>query len=103
MERAVKIQNELGVHARPAAVFVKLANKFDSNIFISKNGIQANGKSIMGILMLAAECGSTVLIRAEGDDSSEAVDKLALLIESKFEDHIQNPKSQIRNQKCKRY
>ena len=84
VERTVKIQNKLGLHARPAAVLVKLANKFDSNIFIIKDGVEANAKSIMGVLMLAAECGSEVVIRAEGNDAKEAVKELAALVEYKF-------------------
>ena len=84
-ERTVKIRNRLGLHARPAAILVKLANKFDSRVFISKNGIKANGKSIIGVLMLAAECGSEVRIRAEGNDAEEAVKEIVVLVESKFE------------------
>ena len=82
--RAVEIVNEAGIHARPAAEIVKLSAKFRSEIFIEKDGMEVNAKSIMGVMMLAAECGSTVMIRAEGDDAVAALDALADLITNGF-------------------
>lgn len=82
--RQVRIPNELGLHARPAAEFVKLSSQFDSEVFIAKGDLEVNGKSIMGVMMLAAECGATVRIRAEGPDAGEAVEALADLVENGF-------------------
>jgi phosphocarrier protein len=86
MEHAseVTIVNKYGLHARPAAEFVKLANRFASEVFIRKDDVEVSGKSIMGVMMLAAECGSTVHIRASGDDAAGAVDALAELIRNRF-------------------
>ena len=83
-ERSVEIRNELGLHARPAQLLVQAADQFRSGIILSKDGVEVNGKSIMGVMMLAAERGSTVLIRAEGVDEREAVEQLVALIERKF-------------------
>ena len=82
--RHVTIPNELGLHARPAAAFVKLSSRFDCEIYIAKGDLEVNGKSIMGVMMLAAACGSTVRIRAEGPAAAEAVEALAALVESGF-------------------
>ncbi len=79
-KRTVIVKNKQGLHARPAALFVQLANKFDSSITISKDDQQVNGKSIMGILMLAAEKGSEIIIVAEGDDAPQALDALEALV-----------------------
>jgi phosphocarrier protein HPr len=86
-ERAVEVVNEAGIHARPAAEIVKLAAKFRSEIVIEKDGLEVNAKSIMGVMMLAAECGSTIMIRAEGDDAEAALDALADLIANGFGEH----------------
>jgi phosphocarrier protein len=86
-ERSVVVVNEAGIHARPAAEIVKLAAKFRSEIVISKDDLEVNAKSIMGVMMLAAECGSTILIKADGDDAEAALDALAELIASKFGEH----------------
>ena len=83
-ERSVRIENRNGVHARPAAEIVKLAARFKSDITIVRDDLEVNGKSIMGVMMLAAEFGSTVILRAVGPDSEAAVDQLATLISSKF-------------------
>ena len=83
-ERSVRIANRNGVHARPAAEIVKLAARFKSDITIIRDDLEVNGKSIMGVMMLAAEFGSTVTLRASGDDSEAAVDQIATLIASKF-------------------
>ena len=80
IKRKVKIQNKQGLHARPAAIFVQVANKFESDIVVSKADQKVNGKSIMGIMMLAAEYGSTVYIMASGNDAHEAVDELEKLL-----------------------
>ena len=79
-ERRVTISNRMGLHARPAAEFVKLAGKFDAEIQLSKDGFEVNGKSIMGVLMLAAEQGTEMVIRGKGDDAAEAVEALSQLI-----------------------
>ncbi len=83
-ERAVQIVNKNGLHARPAAEIVKLAAKFQSDITIVKDDLDVNGKSIMGVMMLAAEHGSTILLRAEGPDADAALDALATLVGNKF-------------------
>ena len=84
MEREVEIANELGLHARPAAMFVKLANRFASDIFVSKGEEQVNGKSIMGVMMLAAGKGTILKITAVGDDAQDAVKEFEKLLKSKF-------------------
>ena len=84
VERSVKIVNEAGIHARPAAEIVKTAARFKSEITIVKDGLDVNAKSIMGVMMLAAECGSTVLLKADGEDAQAAVDAIAQVIESGF-------------------
>jgi phosphocarrier protein len=84
VEKTVKIVNKLGMHARPAALLVETATRFESEIILVKDDLEINGKSIMGVLMLAAEYGSTILIRAKGDDAKEAVEAIAALIKNKF-------------------
>ena len=83
-ERTVKIVNKLGLHARPAAEIVKTAARFKSDITIIRDDLEVNGKSIMGVMMLAAEFGSTILIRAEGTDADAALDALEALVAAKF-------------------
>ena len=83
-EREVKIINKLGLHARPAAEIVKTAGKFKSSITIVRDDLEVNAKSIMGVMMLAAEFGSTVALRANGDDADAALDALATCIANKF-------------------
>lgn len=80
----VTIVNKYGLHARPAAEFVKLANKFGAEVWIRKDEVEVSGKSIMGVMMLAAECGSAVQIRARGDDAQAAVEALVGLIQNRF-------------------
>ncbi len=82
VEKTVKVKNKQGLHARPAALFVQVANKFDSSIKILKDDQVVNGKSIMGILMLAAEKDSEITLIAEGTDSEEALQELELLLNS---------------------
>ncbi len=83
-ERTVTIVNKNGVHARPAAEIVKTAGKFASNVTIVRDDLEVNGKSIMGVMMLAAECGSQITLRATGDDADAAIDALAQLVAAKF-------------------
>jgi len=84
VERRVTIVNELGLHARPAAAFVKIAGAFQAEISVSRDDMVVNGKSIMGVMTLAAEPGSELLIRAEGDDAQAAADALAELVAKGF-------------------
>ncbi|MGH7557302.1 MAG: HPr family phosphocarrier protein [Gemmatimonadota bacterium] len=83
-EKQIQIRNRLGLHARPAAQFVRCATRFASDVFVSRDGIEVNGKSIMGVMMLAAEQGAEIRIRAEGADAENAVSELADLIEQGF-------------------
>ncbi len=83
-ERTVQIVNRNGLHARPAAEIVKLAAKFQSDIVVVKDDLDVNGKSIMGVMMLAAEYGSSITFRAEGPDAEQALDALAALVRNKF-------------------
>ena len=78
------IRNRLGLHARAAALLVKTANKFASEVTIEKDGLEVNGKSIMGILMLAASKGTKITLKVEGKDSVLALQTLGRLIENKF-------------------
>ena len=80
IEKEIIINSKQGLHARPAAVFVQIANKYESDIIVRKDGEEVSGKSIMGILTLAAEEGSVVLVRAEGPDAQEAIDELEKLL-----------------------
>jgi len=84
VEKEVQITNKLGLHARPAAMVVQTASKFTSEIRLIKDDLEINGKSIMGVMMLAAEKGSTIKIRVEGEDEAQALEKLIQLFESKF-------------------
>jgi phosphocarrier protein HPr len=82
IEREVVVAGRHGLHARPAAEFVKLASRFQSDIELSKGDMTVDGKSIMGVMMLAAECGSPLKLRAKGRDESEAIAVLAKFLES---------------------
>ena len=84
MERSVQIVNKNGLHARPAAEIVKVASKFQSDITMVRDDLEVNGKSIMGVMMLAAEYGSTLLVRANGPDADQAVSAIAELVQRKF-------------------
>jgi phosphocarrier protein HPr len=86
VQRTVEIVNRAGMHARPAADLVKLAGSFSAEIRLEKDGLEVNGKSIMGVLMLAAEMGSQVRISAEGNDAEDAVAALAELVGRGFGD-----------------
>ena len=83
-ERSVQILNKNGLHARPAAEIVKTAAKFASDVVLLRDGMEVNAKSIMGVMMLAAECGATLVLRADGADADAALDALAALIHNKF-------------------
>jgi len=78
------IRNQLGLHARACALFVKTASKYKSEVIVSRDGLEVNGKSIMGVMMLAAEAGSSIVVRAEGPDADEAVAALQSLVDGKF-------------------
>lgn len=81
-EKEIIIKNKTGLHARPAALFVQIANKYESEITIIKDDQEVNGKSIMGILMLAAEKGAKITIQAEGEDAESAIEELSgILVE----------------------
>jgi phosphocarrier protein HPr len=82
--RSVVIQNRYGLHARPAAEFVKHAHTFSAEVWVRKDDLEVNGKSIMGMMMLAAECGSEIVIRASGPDAEQAVDSLCTLVIRRF-------------------
>jgi phosphocarrier protein HPr len=84
VERTVQIVNKNGLHARPAAEIVKISSKYQSEITLVKDGMEVNGKSIMGVMMLAAECGASIVLRASGADADAAVNALAELIVNKF-------------------
>jgi phosphocarrier protein HPr len=86
MRREFVVINKLGIHARPAALFVKAANRFTCNILVAKDGEEVNGKSIMGLMMLAAGPGSTLVVNCEGDDCQEALDEIAALVKRKFDE-----------------
>ena len=84
IEKQVPIVNRLGLHARPAAMFVRIASRYRSEIWVSKEGEEVNGKSIMGLMMLAAGQGSKLRIRCEGVDAEKAMEELEALINAKF-------------------
>src|SRR6187401_3577856 len=86
MTRDFLVSNKLGIHARPAALFVKTANRFTCDIFVEKDGEKVNGKSIMGLMMLAAGPGSKLLIFAEGEDAAKAVVEIESLLKRKFDE-----------------
>jgi phosphocarrier protein HPr len=83
-ERTFTIKNKLGLHARAANMVVQTASNFQSTITVTKDGIEANAKSIMGLLLLAAGQGSKIMVRAEGKDAKEALKEIGKLIEGKF-------------------
>lgn len=85
-QRELVIVNKLGIHARPAAMFVKTANRFQCDCFVEKDGERINGKSIMGLMMLAAGPGSKILVICDGADANEALDELEALVKRKFDE-----------------
>ena len=86
-ERAVQVVNANGIHARPAAEIVKTAGRFKADITIARDDLEVNAKSIMGVMMLAAECGATVRLKADGEDADGALEALATLIAIRFGEH----------------
>jgi phosphocarrier protein len=84
IETELVIRNQLGLHARACALFVKTASKFQSNVLVSRDDLEVNGKSIMGVMMLAAEEGSTIVVRAVGADEAEALAAIRDLVDGKF-------------------
>lgn len=83
-ERQVLIQNKLGLHARASARFAAEASRFAADVAIAKDGVEINGKSIMGIMMLAASKGTLLTLRAEGEDADAALDALESLVNDRF-------------------
>jgi phosphocarrier protein len=84
IEREARIVNPLGMHARPAAAFVKVASAFRAAVEVRKDSLTVNGKSILGVMMLAAECGSSLFIRTDGEDAEAAMDALLALVAAGF-------------------
>lgn len=96
VKKELVVKNKLGLHARPAALFVQIANKFESDIAVAKDDQEVNGKSIMGILMLAAEKDSVIVITATGKDAFKAVEELEEIIgiediDRKFSHRVSGP------------
>lgn len=85
IKKELIVKNRQGLHARPAAIFVQVANKFDSRITVRRDAEEVNGKSIMGILMLGAEKGSLIIIEADGADAQKALEELEKIISSEEE------------------
>jgi len=86
LTKELTVQNKLGIHARPAAMFVKTASRFTSEIMVEKDGETVNGKSIMGLMMLAAGPGCTLTVHANGSDAQDAVSELEALLKRKFDE-----------------
>ena len=84
--REMVVTNKLGIHARPAAMFVKTANRFDCDVMVEKDGEKVNGKSIMGLMMLAAGPGSHLKVHADGTDAGKALAEIESLINNKFDE-----------------
>ncbi|MCB5262144.1 MAG: HPr family phosphocarrier protein [Candidatus Cloacimonetes bacterium] len=87
MRKKVTITNKMGLHARPSALMVRAATKYRSEFHIEKDGTTINGKSIMGVMMLAAECGSTIELIADGVDEEYLIDEISQMIKSGFGEH----------------
>jgi phosphocarrier protein len=85
-QRQLVVLNKLGIHARPAALFVKVANRFACSVTVVKDGEKINGKSIMGLMMLAAGPGSKLLVTCEGEDCHQALDEIEALVKRKFDE-----------------
>ncbi len=84
IEKEITIVNRLGMHARPAAMFVRIASRYRCEVWVEKEGENVNGKSIMGLMMLAAGQGSKLLVRCEGADAERAMAELEALVQGKF-------------------
>lgn len=83
--RNITIENPLGLHARPAAIFVQTASRFASEIHVARGNIRVNGKSIMGIMMLAAEQGAEIVVEVEGEDAEECLEALTAVLSADLE------------------
>ncbi|HEX4386489.1 MAG TPA: HPr family phosphocarrier protein [Myxococcales bacterium] len=88
IEKSCTVRNKMGLHARPAALIVQTANKFPCEVTLVKDGQNVNGKSIMGVLMLAAAKGTVILVRAEGDEAQACADAIGELFEKGFNEQI---------------
>ena len=86
VKKELVVANKLGIHARPAAMFVKTANRFDCEVFVEKDGETVNGKSIMGLMMLAAGPGCKIRVHADGEDAAQAVHEIEALLKRKFDE-----------------
>jgi phosphocarrier protein len=86
LQREFVVLNKLGIHARPAAMFVKVANRFTCSILVEKDGEQVNGKSIMGLMMLAAGPGCKIIVYCDGDDAHQALTEIEAVIKRKFDE-----------------
>ena len=86
VDKQIVVQNKLGIHARPAAMFVKTANRFACSVMVEKDGETVNGKSIMGLMMLAAGHGTKLTVHADGSDASHALRELESLLKRKFDE-----------------
>ncbi len=83
-EAKLKIKNKLGIHARPAMLFAQTANQFESDVYVTKDDFEVNGKSVLGLMMLVAPQGSEITIRCEGPDEEEAIKALTKIVEEGF-------------------
>jgi len=86
LTRKFEILNQYGIHARPAALFVKTSSRFDSEVTVEKDGNQVSGKSIMGLMTLEASRGAKLIVTAEGSDAEQVLDELQALLERKFDE-----------------
>ncbi len=86
IETELTVRNRAGIHTRPAASIVKLAARFQSDVFLIKDGFEINGKSIIGVMTLAADQGSTLILKVKGDDEVKAVDEIRALFDSGFDE-----------------
>lgn len=91
-EKKITIRNKSGLHARPAAIFVQVANKYDSEVAVKKGKLEVNGKSIMGILMLAAGKGSQITLKVDGEDAEKAMAELELVLAGEIDSPEQEKK-----------
>lgn len=88
LKKTTKIVNKLGLHARPSAMLVTTANEYESEVFFTKEGLRVNGKSIMGVMMLAAEQGAEIIVEVDGDDEEAAMEGILKVIASGFNEEI---------------
>jgi phosphocarrier protein HPr len=84
--RDVEVRNQYGIHARPAALFVKMASRFDADLVVEKDGSEVSGKSIMGLMTLQASCGTLLRLKAQGIDADALLDALQKLVDNKFDE-----------------